>query len=453
MSGSVTRRSFLKTAAALAAAPTIITSATRRAGAAPANERIVMGIIGPGKQGLGLLKRFLRIPEVQMVAACDVHQARREYAARLMNERYAGEKEKGSYKGATAYRDFRDLLGRDDIDAVVVAVPDHWHAIVAITACTRKKDVYCEKPLSLTIYEAQQMVNAARKHERVFQTGSQQRSEYDGNFRRAAELVRNGAIGKLEKVQVSVTVPGWTMHPDPCNLPGEPVPAGLDWDFWLGPAPQRGYNKILSPNGIPEEPPADMKGRPFYTNYPNWRGYREYSGGLMTDFGAHHFDIAQWGLGMDSSGPVEVTPDAGGRLITYKYPNGIPLEKIGELKGASGGIVFIGSKGTITIAREFLRSDPASILDTKIPPEGRLYFYEPEDHKRNFVDCVKSRKRPIADVEIGARTAVVCHLGNIAHWTQKTIAYDPQTWKITGDADIAKWIDRPRRDPWQLPEF
>jgi len=451
--GSASRRDFLKTAtAAIVGAPYIITSSMRRAAAAPASERIVMGICGPGKQGLGLMKRFLRIPEVQMVATCDVCTARRDYAARLMDEHYAKAKDKGSYKGAKAHAHFRELLGRNDIDAVIIAVPDHWHAIVAIEACKQGKDVYCEKPLSLTIHEAHQMMLAARKHDRVFQTGSQQRVEFEGKFRRACELVRNGHIGKIEKVQVCVKVKNWVEHSQPCDLPTEPVPAGLDWDFWLGPAPQRGYNKILCPNGISEEPPEDMKGQPFYTNFPDWRNYKEYSGGSMTDFGAHHFDIAQWGLNMDNSGPVEVLPAKGDQPMTYKYPNGVIMEKIDDLEGTSG-LRFIGTKGVVAVSREWIKTDPREIADKPIPPEGRIYPTEPEDHKRDFIDCVKSRKRPIADVEIGARSVTVCHLGNLVYWNNRAIKYDPQNWQIVGDDEAAKWLDRPKRAPWRLPEL
>jgi len=453
LSGSRTRRDFLKTAAAaVVGVPCIITSLTRRAEAAPANERIAMGIIGPGKQGLGLMKRFMRIGEVQMVASGDVCAARRDYAVRLADEQYTKAKDRGSYKGAKAYRDFRELLARKDIDAVVIAVPDHWHAIVAIEACKQRKDVYCEKPLSLTIHEAHRMVLAARKFDRVFQTGSQQRCEFDGKFRQACELVRNDRIGKVEKVQVCVKVKNWIEHSIPCDLPSEPVPEGLDWDFWLGPAPERGYNKILCPNGIPEEPPENMKGQPFYTNFPNWRKYREFSGGSMTDFGAHHFDIAQWGLGMDNSGPVEVIPAKNGQPMTYNYANGVIMEKIDDLEGTSG-VRFIGTKGVVTVSREWIKTDPKDIADKPIPAGGRIYDGEPEDHKRNFIDCVKSRKPPLADVEIGARSVTVCHLGNLVYWNNRALKWDPQNWRIVGDEEAAKWVDRPKRVPWNLPEF
>ena len=451
---TTTRREFLKkTAGAAVSGPLVLTSLTRRAGAAPANERIALGIIGPGQQGFGLLKRFMRIPEVQMVAACDVSMTRRGYAAKVINEHYAEARKAGSFQGAKAYRDFRDLLAIQDIDAVVIAVPDHWHAIVAMTACKAGKDVYCEKPLSLTIHEAHQMMLAARKYDRVFQTGSQQRTEFNGYFRRACELVRNGRIGKIEKVLVSVKVTNWIEHSKPCDLPSEPVPAGFDWDFWLGPAPQRGYNKILAPAGIPDEPPDDQKDKiAWYKNYPDWRNYREFSGGSMTDFGAHHFDIAQWGLAMDDSGPVEVIPAKDGQPMTFKYPNGVIMEKVDDINGeaeGSHGVKFIGSEGWVEVTREFLHTKPENLVDKPVPPDG-VHFPEVEDHKRDFIDCVMSRKRPIADVEIGARSVTVCHLGNLAYWHNKTLRWDPKNWRFANEEDN-RLLDRPKRAPWTLP--
>src|SRR5205823_4350550 len=238
----------------------------------------------------------------------DVDTNRREDAKRLVEKRYADATKSGAYKGCEAYTDFRELLGRDDIDAVVIATPDHWHTIPCLEALKAKKDIYCEKPLTLTIREAKTLIDAVRKHDRVFQTGSQQRSE--GVFRQACELVRSGRIGKLKAVYVYVGGPS-----KPCDLPEEKPEPGLDWDRWLGPAPLRPYSSVLSPRGV-------------HKNYPDWRLYREYSGGMMTDWGAHHFDIAQWGLGMDESGPVEIIPPEdpkAQRGVKYVYANGVPV--------------------------------------------------------------------------------------------------------------------------------
>src|ERR1035437_6685720 len=283
MQDQLNRRQFLKaTSVAALAAPLLLHTARGASARKGPNDRITMGVIGTGTQGRGLLNNFLAMPDTQVVAVCDVDTTRREHHRKVAEEFYSI-KENKEYKGCTGYKDFRELLARQDIDAVVIAVPDHWHAYVAIAACTAGKDVYCEKPLSLTIHEARAMVNAARKYDRVFQTGSMQRSSNE--FRKACELVRNGRLGKIKQVIVDMGPPS-----KPCDLPEEAMEPGLNWDMWLGPAPQRPYNSVLSPRGV-------------HTHFPDWRNYREYSGGMMTDWGAHHFDIAQWGLGMDDSGP------------------------------------------------------------------------------------------------------------------------------------------------------
>ena len=282
------RRQFLKTTTATAlTAPIFLSASTLAFGQKGPNDRITMGFIGVGTQGRGLLNNFLNHPDTQVLAVSDVDTTRREHSRKTVDEFYSIKGNK-DFKGCTGYKDFRELIARKDIDAVVIAAPDHWHAYIAIAACDAGKDVYCEKPLSLTIHEARAMVNAARKNKRVFQTGSMQRSSNE--FRKACELVRNNRIGKIKQVIVDVGPPS-----KPCDLAEETMEPGLDWDMWLGPAPLRGYNSILSPRGV-------------HQHFPDWRNYREYSGGMMTDWGAHHFDIAQWGLGMDESGPVEIIP-------------------------------------------------------------------------------------------------------------------------------------------------
>jgi len=306
MRQSLNRRQFLKAASATALASSFLIRAagTDSARKGP-NERITLGFIGTGTQGRGLMNNFLGMPDTQVVAVCDVDTTRREHHRKMVDEFYSIKGVK-DFQGCRAYPEFDELLARQDIDAVVIAVPDHWHAYIAIAACKAGKDVYCEKPLSLTIHEARAMVNAARKYDRVFQTGSMQRSSSE--FRKACELVRNGRIGKVKQVIVDVGGPSV-----PCDLPGEPMEPGLNWDLWLGQAPMRPYNSVLSPRGV-------------HTHFPNWRNYREYSGGGMTDWGAHHFDIAQWGLGMDDSGPVEfIPPDdpKATRGVRYLYANGV----------------------------------------------------------------------------------------------------------------------------------
>ena len=297
----LTRRRFLAASAAAVAAPAVVPATALGKGDRPApGDRIVMGCIGVGGMGTGDMRNFLGADEVQVVAVCDVDREKRDAAKKRVEDHYAKKSDKGDFKGCETYGDFRRLLERDDLDAVMIATPDHWHAILAISAAKSGKDIYCEKPLSLTIREARAMVNAVRRYGRVFQTGSQQRSVYGGKFHRACELVRNGRIGKITEVHVGCGGPS-----NDCYLPAQPVPEGLDWDMWLGPAPWRPYNEEL---------------HPFY-----WRPYRPFSGGSMTDIGAHMFDIAQWGLGMDHTGPVEIIPPDGKdvKRLTYKYANGV----------------------------------------------------------------------------------------------------------------------------------
>ncbi|MBN2505834.1 MAG: Gfo/Idh/MocA family oxidoreductase [Verrucomicrobia bacterium] len=424
-----TRRSFLKTTGALgAAAPLILPSAVWGAETA-VNDRIAMGFIGVGTQGRGLLGGFLGNQQVQVLAVCDVDTNRRNASKKRIDDHYAKRNASGS-GACSAYDDFRDLLARKDIDAVCIATPDHWHAIPVIQACAAKKDIYCEKPLSLTIGEARAMVNAVRRHERVFQTGSMQRSSRE--FLKACELVRNGRIGKVRDVYVSVGGPSkW------CDLPEEPAEPGLDWNFWLGPAPMRPYNSVLSPRGV-------------HNHFPNWRNYREYSGGGMTDWGAHHFDIAQWGLGMDESGPVEITPPDGKEIkrLTYKYANGVIMHH-GGLQGYGFGVVFVGEHGKICVDRGRFKAEPEELAADYKPNSGRVKLYSSTSHLQDFLQCVRSRQRPICDVEIGARSVTVCHLGNLAYWNKRALKWDPARERFVGDDEANTWLTREGRAPWQ----
>jgi predicted dehydrogenase len=424
----LTRRQFVQrtTAAALAAPLFVPASALGKEDKAPASERLTLGFIGMGTQNRGHLGHFLGQKDVQVVAVCDVDTTRRENAKKMVETRYGNN---GPYKGCAAFVDFRELLARKDIDAVVIATPDHWHAIPVIDACKAGKDIYCEKPLTLTIHEAKTLIDAVRKNNRVFQTGSQQRSSNE--FRLACELVRSGRIGKVKTVNVNVGDPSkW------CDLPEEKMEPGLDWDRWLGPAPKRPYHSKLSPRGV-------------HTHFPDWRSYREYSGGMMTDWGAHHFDIAQWGLGMDDSGPVQIIPPEdpkAKRGVKYIYANGVEM-----IHGPGGGVQFIGTAGEITVNRGTLSSKPETIIQEKLG-EKDVHLYKSPGHQRDWLDCVRSRKRPICDVEIGARSVTVCHLGNLAYWNHRKLTWDPKAWQFVGDNEANTWLDRERRDPWQLPK-
>ena len=422
----ITRRQFLATSAIAAVGPMILSSPAR--GFAAPSERIRLGFIGVGIQSRGHLRRFVGTSDTQVIAVCDVVTERREDSKRIVEEGYAKQKDVGSYKGCAAYVDFRELLARDDIDAVVIGTPDHWHAIPAVMACRAGKDVYCEKPLSLTISEGRAMVEAARKHDRVFQTGSQQRSEFGGLFRRAVEIIRNGHLGEIKTVRVGVGGPAVT-----CDLPTEECPAGTDWNFWNGPSPERGYNQILCPKGI-------------HNHFPAFRNYREYAGGGMADMGAHHFDIAQWALGMDNSGPVKIEPpeDKATTGLKFTYANGVVM-----YHGGPSGCTFEGTKGTLYVDRNKIEADPASILEAKIA-ENEFHVEPSDNHHRNWIDAIRSRKKPICDVEIGHRSATVCELGQIGYDLRRPLNWDPVKERFVNDDDANKLLSRPLRDPWKL---
>jgi predicted dehydrogenase len=433
---SFSRRQFLQGSLAATAGPLILSRLNAAETPKPANSRLTLGFIGVGTMNRGHLGHFLGVNEVQVLAVCDVDTKRRENAQQTVEKRYAEAMKSGQYKGCAGYKDFRELLARPDIDAVVIATPDHWHAIPVLEACKAKKDIYCEKPLSLTIHEAKSMIDAVRKYERVLQTGSQQRS--DKEFRLACELVRSGRIGKIKTVKVDVGGPSrW------CDLKEEKLEEGLDWDMWLGQAPTRPYSSVLSPRGV-------------HQHFPDWRQYREYSGGMMTDWGAHHFDIAQWGLGMDDSGPSEIIPPDDPKAqhgLKYIYANGVEMihGPIDKEVADFGGVLFIGSDGAIQVNRGKLASKPADIIKQPLGDRD-VHLYKSPGHQKDWLDCVKSRKRPIADVEIGARSVTVCHLGNLAYWNHRKLRWDAAKWEFVDDPEANKWRDRERRDPWQLPK-
>ena len=421
MSGFASRREFLKTIAKGTAigmaAPYVLNSYALGGAVPPPSDRIRLGFIGINWMGGDHLtdmvgNQALRGAQVVAVCDCDEH-----HLAKAKSKVGANCK---------AYKDFRDLLDDQDVEAVLVAVPDHWHAIISIKAAEAGKDIYCEKPMSLTIREARAMVRAVRRYGRVFQTGSQQRTE--NCFRYGCELVRNGRLGKILTVHAAVGGPS-----GPCHLPAEPTPPYLDWNMWLGPAPVRPFNKGIHP--------------------VQWRSFMDYSGGGMTDWGAHHFDIAQWGLGMDNSGPVEVHPPDGKdyKSLTYTYANGITL-----IHGGTGGVVLTGTEGKLHLDRGVIESWPPDICRTPIGPAD-VHLYRAPQHgnpwtanKLDWLDCIRTRRRPCSDVEIGCRSITVCHLGNIAYWLNRPLRWDPEKEEIIGDAEAARWLDRPKRAPWTL---
>jgi len=422
----VSRRRFLQTSAATL--PLLTQSAWGlQDKKTPASDRINLGFIGVGTMGRGHLGGFLGMPEVQVVAVCDVVKERREDAKQRVNERYSADKKKlGDH--CAEYIDFRKLLEHKGLDAVVIATPDHWHAIPCILAARAKKDIYCEKPLTHNIAEGRRIVQEADKSKIIFQTGSQQRSEFGNHFRLAVELVRNGRIGKLKTIRIGVGGPN-----KPCDLPTQDIPEGTDWEMWQGPAPARGYNEILCPKGI-------------HKHFPAWRMYREYAGGQLADMGAHHFDIAQWALDMDGSGPVEIIPPQDPKAdkgLKFVYANGVEM-----IHGGEADCVFVGDKGTILASRGGIKSTPGEIVKTPIG-EKEFHVYPSSSHKRNWVECIRSRKPTIVPAEIGHRSATICHLGNIGYQLKRTLKWDPVKEQFD-DAEANKLTSREPREMWKI---
>lgn len=431
---TVNRRTFLKTAGLAAGAvafPYIVPgSALGLDGSVAPSNRITMGFIGVGKMGRGHFGNFLGDPAVQILGVCDVEEGRREELAALANRTYAEHYAVEAYNGCRTHGDFREICARPDIDAMLIATPNQWHALAAVEAARGGKDIYLEKPLARTIDEGRAIVNAVRQHGRILQVGSQQRS--DRAFRAACELVRNGRIGDVKEVYVNVGGP-----PGEDNLPAEPTPEGLDWDMWLGPCMERPYSSVLAP-------PASFEG------WPAWRYYRDYAGGGMTDFGAHHFDIAQWGLGMDGSGPVEVIPPDGKdyKTLTYKYANGIVMYHGGGHPKAA--VEWVGTEGRVRVNRgQYFETDPAHLVQEVIAPyETRLYVSD--NHKNDWLDAVRTRRDPICPVEVGHSTAIVCHTGNIAYWLKRPLRWDPAAEAFVDDPAANRLLSRSMRGPWKL---
>jgi predicted dehydrogenase len=386
----------------------------------PPSERVLVGHIGVRNQGRANLR-----PHLQHTAAlCDVD-------SEVLGAAHAEVQEKTG-RSCRTYDDYRRLLDDPDVDAAVVSTPDHWHALMTIHACQAGKDVYVEKPLTLTIDEGKAIVRAARRHNRIVQTGSQQRS--DGRFRRACELVRNGRIGNVHTVRVGLPGPNFRGPAQPDAAP----PGTLNYDLWLGPAPYRPFNELR-------------------THY--WfRFFWDYSGGQMTNWGAHHLDIAQWGLGMDDSGPIAATGSARFHPqgwyetpewfeVTYEYPGGLRLICGNDQRG---GTTFEGTGGSIWVDRGKLEaSDPAIVQDPL--PEGAERLYESGDHHRNWLDCIHTRQAPICSAEIGHRSATVCHLGNIAIRSGRPVRWDPRRERLLGDREQTALTGYAYRAPWTLP--
>lgn len=428
------RRKFLHQTTATTLLSTVAGSVSLSKAKAAANDRITIGVIGVGKQGVSDFTKAMKFPNTQMVAMCDVVAERRENGKKIANDFYAKLNNDPNYDGVSVHEDFREVTGRDDIDAVMVVTPDHWHAIPVVAAAKAGKDIYCEKPISRTIAEGRAMVNAVQANKVVFQTGSQQRSEYDGKFRIAAELVRNGKIGQVISVNIGIGDPNV-----PCDLPAEDVPEGTNWDLWLGPAPMRPYNEILCPKGV-------------HNHFPSWRLYREYAGGMVADFGAHHFDIAQWGLGTDDTGPVRLVPpqdDEAKRGMMLEYANGVKM-----FHGGPGGTTFVGTNGVVSVDRSRLETVPADLREKnpigedgiKLENTGGRNGYS---HVANWIENIETRGKCICHEEVGHRTASICHITNIAYQLRKELNWDPKTEQFD-DAEANKLVDQEMRGEWKL---
>ena len=425
------RRTFLKSMSAAAiAAPTIVPSSVFGQNA-PSN-RINMATIGTGGQGTFLMGRFLPFEDIQMVAVCDLDSNRRLQAKQTVEEKYAAATASGTYKGCDAYNDFREVTGRDDIDAVIIATVDHWHTLVSLSALRNGKDIYCEKPLTLTIEEGRVLSDEVKKHGTVFQVGSMQRS--DAKFRQACELVRNGYIGKVDTAYVGL--------PDANKYtiglqPEMPVPPELDYNFWLGQAPWAPYTE-----------------RRVHFDY---RWILDYSDGMIADWGAHHLDIAQWGLGRDLTGPSFI--EGQGKFlrdglwdhavefhVVYTYDDGVKIDLTTSLVNKQG-VRFVGSEGEVFVSRREITATPESLLSKVIgPDETRLY--RSNNHYRNFLECVRSREETITPVEVGHRSATVCHMGNIAMLQGRKLEWDPVAERFVNDPAADRMIRRTMRSPW-----
>jgi hypothetical protein len=433
-SATLSRRRFLgRTAAAVGsalAAPAIVpASVLGRNGLVPPSERITMGFIGVGTQGGGHLLGgawtyvaggYAGRKDVEVLAVCDVWRDRRDRACQRVNDHYAEAYGKTGFRPCGAYRDFREVLDRADIDAVLIATPAHWHATMAAMAAEAGKDVYCEKPTAVTIEESRGVLSAVRRYGRVYQAGTQQRSEYGGKFRLACELVRSGRIGKLQSIYAyrDGGAVSWPRH----FGKNQAVPESLDWDLYLGPAPWFPYD-------------GNTGAHRFDIGELNW--------------GQHHYDIVQWAADADETGPVEIFMDEG--RSGYKYASGVTVygkPYPGEPVGAVGGACFVGTEGRIAVDREALVSDPPEIVREPLRPQ-ETHLYHSDSHSGNFLECVRTRKKTICDIDIAQRAASALLLGGVAKQLNRTLRFDPQTERFPNDDEANRLLSLAKRAPWR----
>ncbi len=439
---SLTRRDFLKSSACAAAgaafaAPACVPSSVFGTNA-PGN-RITLGCIGTGRISHTDMREIMAFDEARIVSVCDVDSNRMKDAKRMVDEYYAEKTGKGELGGCTMHGDYRELLARKDIDAVLICTPDHWHALPAVAAAKSGKDIFLQKPLTLTIEEGRILSDTVRRHGRILQVGSQQRSDH--RFRQACELVRNGRIGRLHTVKVGL--PG---DPGCGDEPEMSVPENLDYDMWLGSTPVAPYT---------EKRVHPRKG---YSR-PGWLRIQAYGAGMITGWGSHHNDIAQWGMGTEHTGPVEIEGTAdfpesglwdvhGDFKIEYTYADGVKLI-CADNKRLRQGVRFEGTEGWIYVKRWSIEASPQSILTSKTGPD-EIHLYKSDNHKKNFLDCIRSRQQPVAPVEIGHRSCTVCLLGSISMNLGRKLKWDPVDERIIGDDEANKMLSRPMRSPWRF---
>ena len=436
MSEKASRRDFLKRSAAIATGALILpqlipSTALGMGGKLPPSDRVVVGAIGTGQRGMANLRDFLgRLKEVQFVSVCDVDINHAVRAKEMIDKA-------NKNSDCRVYGDYREFLEKEKLDAVAITIPDHWHGLVYIAAADKKLDVYAEKPLARTIHDSRAIVNAVKRNNIVWQTGSWQRSR--PIFHHAAELVINGRIGKISRIEVGLPDGGQGIGTPP---PME-VPAGLNWEMWLGPAPKVPFRGVC---------------------HWHWRWILDYSGGQLTDWAGHHIDIAQWGIGMERSGPIEISGEAVyprdgiyNTPVEYdflcKYANGIEMRVANSSRlPHGGGTTWYGEKGWISVDSGRLDASDPLILKEVIG-ENEIHLYKSEDHVGNFLECIKSRGETIAPAEIAHRSISVGLLGEIAMTTGSKIHWDPAKQEIIGNPTASRLITRPYRKPWNLPTF
>ncbi len=447
MKHSITRRSFLKASVAIGAVGAfhfLPARALGKAGFVAPSKRVSLGVIGLGIQGTGNMRTFLAMPEVQVTAVCDVHEAQRREGKRVVDTWY-------SNSDCAAFRDFREMMARPDIDAVQITAPDHWHPLMAIEAARQGKHMYQEKPMGWSFRAAHAVQKAVHESGVVFQFGTQQRS--GGKFRRACELVRNGRIGQLKTILVGV--PGSVSS---CPIqPVEPVPKELDYDLWLGPAPMAPY--------------SFQRCRPYTKEHgwSVWYSISDYCAGMIGNWGVHHLDIAQWGNNTELSGPTEIQGSGEfptGMLtdccvswqVENRYANGVTLIHMDDAtstkhplqKGGHGhGVMFLGTEGWVFIDRQTLEAHPASLLDSEIGA-NEVRLFKSDNHAVNFIEAVKGKSKPAAPIDIAVRTDTLCNLQLIAAKLRRKLRWDPEKEQFINDPEANALLDRPMRAPWKI---